>query len=266
MSPWEGPEWLAVAAVVAATLLSRPRPASPAPPRRAGRADGRDAAGLPVVGVGLLALAAGTGWLGARDVALAGTGAAVVAGVLGLAARGRRRRAEAALADEVLEACSALADELRAGRSPERALELAARDCRELEPALRAARLGADVPAALRRGRHRDLRLLAAAWQVSHRSGEGLATALGRVADGLVRARATRQVVASELASARSTARLLVALPGLALLAGGGAGGRPWEFLLTTTVGVACLVGGLALALGGLWWIEAIAGDVERGP
>ncbi len=185
------------------------------------------------------------------------------AGVL-LWRRGRQRRAAAQLAEQVLEACLVLADELRAGRSAERALELAAQGCSALDPAVRAARLGADVPGALRRGGHRDLRLVAGAWQVAHRSGDGLADALARVGEGLRAARATRRVVGSELASARSTARLLVALPVLALVAAQGTGGGSWQFLLTTTAGTLCLAAGLVLEVAGLWWIESIAGSVER--
>ncbi len=139
-----------------------------------------------------------------------------------------------------------------------------------LEPVLRSHDLGADVPDAWRAvsrqpGAH-DALLVAAAWQVSHRSGVGLGEALGRVAAGLRASGATRRVVESELASARATARLLAALPVLALLVGGGAvpGSSPWAFLLGTPVGLACLGAGLGLGFAGLWWIEAIADDVER--
>lgn len=267
---------LAALLIVAALLLAGPvgpsptlvdlRPLTDGEPEHGGRRGGRSggAALAATVTVTLLLAAVLAGWLEVREVVQACAAAGVVAGVLALVARARRRRSALLVADQVLEACLVLADELRAGRSPERALELAARDCPELAPAVRAARLGADVPAAMRRGRHPDLRLLAGAWHVSHRSGDGLATALARVADGLRGARATRRVVASELASARSTAQLLVALPALALVGGAGSGGKPWEFLLATTAGTGCLVAGLALGVGGLWWIEAIAADVEQ--
>jgi tight adherence protein B len=196
--------------------------------------------------------------------------------VLALAGWGGRRlwsaRARAVLAgrarERVLECCELLSSELSAGQPPEAALATAADEWPTLAPVAQGAAYGGDVPAALRRvaavpGAD-DLRLVAAAWQVSHRTGHGLADALARVAATLRNSRATERVVRGELASARATARLVAALPVMAWVIGWGSGGDPWGFLLATLPGVACLAAGLALLLAGLAWIERIAAGVER--
>ena len=127
--------------------------------------------------------------------------------------------------------------------------------------------MGSDVPSALRRVAAvpgaGDLLVVAAAWQVAHHSGNGLAHAVSRVAARIRAQRQTQRVVTSELASARATARLVAALPVVALGMGSGAGGDPWRFLLDTPVGWGCLAAGLAFGLAGLWWIEAIADQAD---
>ena len=101
---------------------------------------------------------------------------------------------------------------------------------------------------------------VAAAWQVAHRTGHGLADAVDRVADGARGAPATRRVVAGELASARATARLVAGLPVLALADGLGrrAATRGASCSATRSAWPASR-GGSAFGLAGLWWIEAIA-------
>lgn len=253
----------------AAALLVRPRRVV-LDPRGAGQ--GRDdprpgvaravgPAAVAVAGtVGALALG-GTGLL--RVLAPVGVVLAVTRVLLALH---RRRRADAratACAERVRETCEALAAELAAGRPPGAALERAAQEWAVLAPVAEAHRVGADVPAAWRAAAGEpgagDLRLVAAAWQVAHRTGHGLAHAVARVATDLRRARGTRRIVAGELASARATARLVAALPVAALLMGSGVGGDPVGFLLGHPVGLACLAAGAALGLAGIAWIEALA-------
>jgi tight adherence protein B len=198
---------------------------------------------------------------------LMAVGTAVVAGRM--VARHRADREAARLRGRVVELCDGLQAELASGQTPGGALERAAAEWPALEPVSRAGAAGGDVPSVLRdlagTPGAGDLRVVAAAWQVAHRTGHGLGDAVARVADELREAEHTRRIVTGELASARATARLVAALPVVALLMGSGAGADPWAFLLGHPVGLGCLAGGLGCALAGLAWIEALARDVERG-
>ena len=75
--------------------------------------------------------------------------------------------------------------------------------------------------------------------------------------------RATARVVATELASAQATARLLAVLPLAVLLLGNGLGGDPVGFLLGTPAGLVCLAAGLSLEYAGLVWLGRIADRVS---
>jgi tight adherence protein B len=164
------------------------------------------------------AVAAGLAALVLAWVALPPVAAAPLVVLAPAAFAGRhlwRRRQEARAADahaaRTVEVCDLLAAELGAGRAAEAALEEAAASWSAMRSVADASRLGGDVPAGFRAlarlpGAH-GLRLLAAAWAVSHRTGSGLAGATRRVSDAVRSEQATRRVVAGELASARATAR-----------------------------------------------------------
>jgi tight adherence protein B len=223
------------------------------------RAPGRlvPAAMLAVAVGGLTALVDGT------TLALGLIALAVTVGVWRTLVRARLRRAAQERAESVVEVCEALAAELRAGQPPLRALRHCVGVWSELEPVAGAGELGGDVPRALRRLARlpgaSGLEEVAAAWQVSEGAGGTLALALGRVAQTSRRRRVTQCLVASELASAQATARLLAVLPVAVLAMGSGIGADPWAFLLSTPPGLACLGVGLALTYAGLAWIERIA-------
>lgn len=184
-----------------------------------------------------------------------------------LVVRARQTHAADRLADLVVGALDGIAADLRAGQTPEAALDRAAGEWRPLGSAASAARLGGDVPGVLRdlaaQPGAESLRTVAAAWQVSHRSGSGLAAALGQTVRSLREQRRTSRMVASELASARATAHIMAALPVGVLMLGSGVGGDPIGFLLDTTVGLGCLALGAALALTGLFWLQHISDGVQ---
>jgi tight adherence protein B len=228
----------------------------------------------PRAGVGLAALALGTamGLVAVVDgvhLVLAMIVLACIACAAELVRRSRRARAAERRQRLVVEVCEAMVGELRAGQPLLRSLEHCVEVWPDMDTVLGAGRLGADVPAALRRLARRPgaegLRHVAAAWQVSQSSGAGLATVLSQVAHTARERESTRHLVRGELASAQATARLVAVLPLGSLAMSAGIGGDPWHFLLDTAVGLACLGAGCACAFAGLVWIDRIAANVLRG-
>jgi len=248
---------------VGALLSPPPRPPAVDAPRSP-RSRRAGAAAVLVGAVGVVLVAPGL-------LPLALIGPLAFAGALRLVAARRRDRAAAATRHRVVDLCEVLGAELAAGQTPGASLAHAAGEWPYVAPAARAAAQGGDVPGTLRALAEQPgadaLRVVAAAWQVAHRTGHGLADVMARVAGDLRGAEHTRRVVAGELASARATARLLAVLPVLALVlaSGAGAGAGPWRFLLGRPVGLACLAAGLAFGYAGLAWVEALARDVDRG-
>jgi tight adherence protein B len=213
-------------------------------------------------GVVCVLLLLGVSWL--LVVVLVGTVGAVVRSLH----RRRVRRTTTKRRGRVLGACEGLAADLAAGISPHQALRTMAEEWPELRVVADAAALGADVPTAFRTASDLPgagmLRLAAAAWDVAHRSGAGLADAVGHAADTVRAEQETARVVATELAAATATARLLGFLPLGVLVLGRGMGGDPFGFLIRTAAGHVCLALGLGLSWAGSVWLERIADSVER--
>jgi tight adherence protein B len=264
--------------VAAATALTVPRPRLGPGPRlelRAAPADRRRALpgptsrlALAVVAVLAAGVALASGLRGVHlVVGLVCVGATV--GALRLLQRAASARAAATRRQSVIDLCEALVGELQAGQPLVRAVERAAVVWPESEGVAASAALGADVPEALRRLAQlpgaAGLGRLAAAWDICAATGGGLAFAAEQVLHTARAEVASDRRVEAELASARATARLVAMLPVVVLVAADGIGARPWQFLLSTGVGVTCLGVGVVLGLSGLWWIERIAASASEG-
>lgn len=171
----------------------------------------------------------------------------------------------------ILELMEGLAAELAAGQPTRFALASAAADLpRPACPrAVRAARSGGDVAAALRQDARApgagDLRALAACWEVAEHSGAGLQLAVARMAAGLRASEQARAQLAAEVAAVAATARILAALPLAGLAIGQWVGADPLSWLVGGWAGRGVLALGLVLQAGGLLWLRAMVARARAG-
>lgn len=127
-----------------------------------------------------------------------------------------------------------------------------------LRDAAAACAAGAPVPPVLRRCP--ELTGLAATWEVVLGVGAPAGNALERLAKASAADLDAAQAVAAVLAGPKATARLLVALPPVAVLLGEAMGAASMRVLASTGVGQVCvLVGLLGLAAGWAWSRRLIA-------
>lgn len=170
--------------------------------------------------------------------------------------------------NQVAEIVDSLAAELGGGILASHAVREIADDMPLLEGAATAARIGGDVPGALRAASRRPgaegLEGLAAAWEVSERSGAPMARVLDRLGDGIRDERESQREIQAGLGPARATARLMAVLPLFGLGMGMSMGARPLHTLFNTVFGALCLAAGAALACAGVWWVDQIAARAER--
>ena len=187
---------------------------------------------------------------------------------LQLRCKARGGLARQACGRQVAEIVDSLAAELGAGILADQALKHLAADMPMLEGAAAASRMGGDVAGALRAAAQQPgaegLDELAAAWEVSERSGAPMARVLDRLGDGIRDERETQREITAGLGPAKATARLMAVLPLFGLGMGVSMGARPVHILLDTVVGSLCLALGAALACAGVWWVDQIAARAER--
>jgi len=237
-----------------ASRLLAPAPAQTAPGARWG---------WLALAAGLLFLVwAGSSWLRPWVTFLVAGGE--VAGTVGWLV-GRTITERTALANErqVLRACTMIAGQLDVGEIPAQALCGVAADVPLLATAARIVQIGGDVPDQLahlaRSPGCAGLDALARGWRLCERTGMPLGPVTRRVADDLRAAGDLRDQRRAELASSRSTGRLLAGLPAIGLVMGFFVNAHPLDFLTGSLVGHLCLIGAATLACAGLIWTEQLA-------
>lgn len=234
----------------------------PVPARRSRRR-------IPVAAAAVVPLLAGA-WLVDRGRGVAVALVVAEVGVLTWWLVRRRRAARASLAHrvEVARAASLMAAQLAQGRVPAEALRSASDDTALLQPVVAALELGDDVPSALRRQSASPgcggLGEVAAAWQVSARTGAPLARILEAVSDSLHDDRSIAQMTRTELAAPRATSRMLAFMPLVGLAMGFAFGGDPVRFLIGSAPGQVCLALGATLACAGVVWSDLLAEHAGR--
>lgn len=202
-----------------------------------------------------------------------GPGGVIAGVVVTLVVRRRRARrtsgvAGAVAAGQLADALRRITDELRTGGHPATALAACAADgplaAALLAPAAAAARLGDDVPAALRRaGTARpevagDLDRVAATWSLAEHHGIPLADLLADAHDTIRWRLRFAAGVQAQLAGPRATATVLTTLPLVGIGLGQLMGADPIGTLRGGVIGQVLLVLGIGLMAVGNAWTERI--------
>lgn len=176
----------------------------------------------------------------------------------------RRRRQEAATRSAVRELTAAFAAELQAGQPLHGAwyAATAAPGQRPLGALTDTAVGSAGPPGLLDLARSEPgaagLRALVAVWRLGINRGVPLGPLLDTLVTGWEEDERARLERDTQLAGARASARLLVAMPAFGLLLSAGIGAQPVRFLLHTPAGWLLLSIGVGLDALGLGWLRRI--------
>jgi tight adherence protein B len=210
---------------------------------------------------------------GLIGLAVAGPGGAVTGLLVGHTVRRRRHGARitaaaGAVSEQLADALRRIADELRSGSHPATALAGLGADgplaTEILAPAAAAARMGDDVPQALRRAAatrpeiSADIDRLAGSWALAERHGIPLAELIAGAQDEIRWGVRFGHTVRSQLAGPRATATVLTTLPVLGIGLGQLGGADPVAVLRGGVLGQFLLVLGVGLLAAGSAWTERI--------
>ena len=226
------------------------------------RSSGREGiagwAAATAAGLALVVGGASGGWL-----AFAVAGGELAATISWLVARTLRERTARSNERQVIMACSMIAGQLDVGEIPAKAVGAVASDVTLLATAAGVVQVGGDVAGELRRLAGRPgcsgFDALARGWRLCERTGMPLGPVTRQVADDLRRQGDIRDQRRAELATARSTGRLLAGLPAVGVGMGYMVGTNPLHFLASSLAGHICLVAAATLACAGLIWTEHLA-------
>jgi len=189
-------------------------------------------------------------------------GGEILATVAWLIGRGVTGRRAIANEQQVIRACSVIAGQLDTGEIPARALTIAAEDAPLLTPTVGALTVGGDVAGELTQVAGQPgcggLAEMARGWQLCERTGMPLAPLMRQVTDSLIQLGDIREQRRAELASSRSTSRLLAGLPVVGLGLGFIVSANPLAFLSGSLAGHLCLIAAATLASAGLIWTELL--------
>jgi len=217
--------------------------------------------GAVSVGVGVVAVIL-AGELFSKWLAFIVAGGEIIGTVVWLVSRGVTQRRAAANERQVIRACSVIAGQLDTGEIPARALEIAAEDAPLLASTVGALAVGGDVTAELTQLAGQPgcagLADMARGWRLCECTGMPLAPLMRQVADSLIQLGDVREQRRAELASSRSTSRLLAGLPVVGLGMGFLVSANPLDFLSGSLAGHLCLIGAATLASAGLIWTEVL--------
>lgn len=186
---------------------------------------------------------------------------------LGQIQRARVRRQLASIRAETTEMIEVLAASVRAGMTP----RLAVRRWGQEFPVAQGLRTVADtagdvaisIQAISRQPGRSALAAVASAWTLAEQSGIPLSVVLDRVATTARENRELDRDVQSSVAPARSTARMMAALPAMGLVLSSGMGVNPMAMLTSELLPAVSVAIGIGLACVGVVWIDGIADRAE---